>query len=583
MTSETDIEIKKGQRLREIMQVMRRHHFLSNFYHQKNPEEVVAALQELGPTFIKMGQILSTRPDLIPPAYVKALRKLQDQVKADPFASVQATFKAQTGHTIDEVFASFDPQPFASASIGQVHHATLKDGTPVVVKVQHPAVGQLVNTDIALLRRAVKLFQYVPNEVTVVNLDKVLDELSRSLLSEVNTLNEVHNGEEFYRLNNSDDIITVPKVYAKYCAPQILVNEAMAGKSVRHLFPQNSKDNDDPQLPTQRKYIAHVLAQNFMKQVFVDHFFHADPHPGNILVHELDPADEDAATMKTTHQHQAQVGKTTVGYREQTALPPYRIVYLDFGMMGVLTPAMADGIANVILAITTKNVRRIAQAVLAICNQTGPLDELAFTKELGSFIRPYLAMGVGEIDFTAMLYSIVQLCQRNHLQMKPEVTLLIKAFGTLESTVARLDPDISMMEVARPFGLRYLKRKFNWRDSLDDQLISLVTTAQETAQLPDRINATLETIANGDAQVNFKLKGQDSLIKQVERITNRFLIVIILAAVILGSSVIVEGSSQHPHIFRLGVIGYSIALVVIVALVLSELGHRWRNWRNKNK
>ena len=252
-------------------------------------------------------------------------------------------------------------------------------------------------------------------------------------------------------------------------------------------------------------------------------------------------------------------------------------------MMGTLTPAMADGIANVVLAITTKNVRRIAQAVLAICNQTGPLDEPAFTKELGGFIRPYLAMGVGEIDFASMLYSIVQLCQRNHLQMKPEVTLLIKAFGTLESTVARLDPDISMMEVARPFGLHYLKRKFNWRDSLDDQLINLVTSAQEMSQLPDRVNATLETIANGDAQVNFRLKGQERLIKQIERITNRFLIVIILAAVILGSSVIVEGSSQHPHIFRLGVIGYSIALVVIVALVLSELGHRWRNWRNKNK
>lgn len=583
MTSATDSEIKKGQRLREIMAVMRRHHFLSNFYHQKNPAEVVAALQELGPTFIKMGQILSTRPDLISPAYVKALRKLQDQVKSDPFASVQATFKAQTGHEIDEVFASFDHQPFASASIGQVHHATLKDGTPVVVKVQHPAVSQLVNTDIALLRRAVKLFQYVPNEVTVVNLDKVLDELSRSLLSEVNTMNEVHNGEEFYRLNNGDDIITVPKVYAKYCAPQILVNEAMEGRSVRHLFPQNSKNNDDPQLPDQRKYIAHVLVRNFMKQVFVDHFFHADPHPGNILVHELDVADKQAPAMKTTHQHQVQLGKTTVGYQEQTALPPYRIVYLDFGMMGTLTPAMADGIANVVLAITTKNVRRIAQAVLAICNQTGPLDEPAFTKELGGFIRPYLAMGVGEIDFASMLYSIVQLCQRNHLQMKPEVTLLIKAFGTLESTVARLDPDISMMEVARPFGLHYLKRKFNWRDSLDDQLINLVTSAQEMSQLPDRVNATLETIANGDAQVNFRLKGQERLIKQIERITNRFLIVIILAAVILGSSVIVEGSSQHPHIFRLGVIGYSIALVVIVALVLSELGHRWRNWRNKNK
>ena len=241
MNSETDIEIKKGQRLREIMQMMRDHHFLSNFYHQKNPEEIYAALQELGPTFIKMGQILSTRPDLISPVYVKTLRQLQDQVKADPFSSVQQTFKEQTGYDIDEVFASFDKQPFASASIGQVHHATLKDGTPVVVKVQHPAVSQLVNTDIALLRRAVKLLKYVPNEMTVVNLDRVLDELSRSLLSEVNTMNEVHNGEEFYRLNNGDDIVTVPKVYTKYCAPQILVNQTMVGKSVRHLFKENFK------------------------------------------------------------------------------------------------------------------------------------------------------------------------------------------------------------------------------------------------------------------------------------------------------------------------------------------------------
>lgn len=583
MNSEADIEIKKGQRLREIMQVMRRHHFLSNFYHQKHPEEIYAALQELGPTFIKMGQILSTRPDLISPAYVKTLRQLQDQVKADPFSSVQQTFKEQTGHAIDEVFASFDEQPFASASIGQVHHATLKDGTPVVVKVQHPAVSQLVNTDIALLRRAVKLLKYVPNEMTVVNLDKVLDELSRSLLSEVNTMNEVHNGEEFYRLNNGDDIVTVPKVYTKYCAPQILVNQTMVGKSVRRLFKENFKGPETPELTAKRKYIANVLVKNFMKQVFVDHFFHADPHPGNILIHNLDPASQDQPTMKITHQHEVQVGNTDLSYHQETPLPPYRIVYLDFGMMGTLTPTMADGIANVVLAITTKNVRRISQAVLAICNQTGALDEPAFTKELGNFIRPYLAMGVGEIDFSTMVYQIVQLCQKNHLQMKPEVTLLIKAFGTLESTVARLDPDISMMEVARPFGLQYLKRKFKWRDSLDDQLIGLVTTAQETAHLPDRINATLETIANGDAQVNFKLKGQERLVKQIERITNRFLIVIILAAVILGSSIIVEGSSQHPHIFRLGVIGYSIALVVILALVISELSHHWKNWRNKNK
>lgn len=585
MTSEDDQTIKKGQRLREIMQVLRRHHFLSNFYHQTNPREVCAALQELGPIFIKLGQILSTRPDLVSPAYIKELRRLQDQVKADSFASVQQTFKEQTGKEITAVFAEFEQEPFASASIGQAHRAKLKDGTPVVVKIQHPAVSQLVNTDIALIRRAVKLLRYVPNDVTVVDLDKVLDELSSSLLSEVNTMKEAHNGEEFYRLNNGDDIIVVPKVYTGYCAPQVLVNQAMAGKSIRKLAdqPMSKEPQTAEKQKEQRRYIANVLVKNFLKQVFVDHFFHADPHPGNILVHELDPEAAAQPALQTTSHRQARIGATDLEYQKQRSLPPYRIVYLDFGMMGTLTPTMADGIANVILAITTKNTRRIGQAVLNICNQTGPLDELHFLKELGSFIRPYLAMGLGDIDFPTMLFQVVQLCRRNHLQMKPEVTLLIKAFGTLESTVAKLDPDISMMQVARPFGLHYLKRKFNWRDRLDDQLINLLIATQETAHLPDKVSATLDTIANGDAQVNFRFKGQERLLKQVERITNRLLIVIILAAVILGSSIIVEGSSRHPHIFRLGVIGYSIALVVIVALILSELGRRWKNWQNKNK
>lgn len=579
MTSEQETTINKGQRLREIMQILRRHHFLTNFYHQTNPEEVVTALQELGPTFIKLGQILSTRPDLVSPAYIKQLRQLQDQVAADPYSEVQATLEQATGKKIKEVFTSFAHQPFASASIGQVHHATLKNGTEVVVKVQHPAVTQLVNTDLALLRQAIKLLKYVPTDITVVDLDRVLDELSASLLNEVNTLQEAQNGEEFYRLNNHDGIIEVPRVYLKYCAPQVLVNQTMVGKSIRHYFsqPQTTADRQ------QRQYMAHSLVKNFLKQVFVDHFFHADPHPGNILVDELPAGDPRQTELQTRRHHQRQIGNVTVGYRQQEPLPPYRLVYLDFGMMGHLTPTMADGIANVVLAITTKDTRKIGEALLAICNQTGPLDEARFYKELGKFIHPYLSEGLGEIDFVNMLYQIIQLCQANHLQIKPEVTMLIKAFGTLESTVAKLDPDISMMEVARPFAKRYLKRKFNWRDSLDDGLLKLFLAGQATGELPGKVGVTLDTIANGDAEVNFRYRDQDKLFKQLERITNRFLIVIILAAVILGSSILVEGSSHHPHIYRLGVTGYIVSLIVIIALVISELFHRWRRWHNRQK
>lgn len=574
MATDQEQAIKKSTRLKEIMEVMRKHHFISNFYRQKDPEEVCAALQELGPTFIKMGQILSTRPDLVSPDYIKALRKLQDQVKADPFSSVKETFEGATGQKLTDVFNQFDEVPFASASIGQVHHATLQDGTPVVVKVQHPAVTQLVNTDLALLRQAVKLIKYVPTGKMVVDLDRTLDELGSSLLSEINTMNEAQNGEEFYRLNNGDGIFRVPKVYLKDCAPQILVNQAMTGDSIRKLFDQQATKDDRER----NKYIAKALVQNFMKQVFVDHFFHADPHPGNILFTTVP-----AGGVTTTKQVTRSLGPAEVSYQREEELPPYRLVYLDFGMMGRLTPVMADGIAEVILALTSKNSHRIAQAVLGICNQTGELNELQFTKQLGNFLRPYMAEGLGQIDFSNMLYRVIQLCQENNLQIKPEVTLLVKAFGTLESTVAKLDPDISMMAVARPFGLAYLKRKLKARDLVDDGLFKGLAGLESVSHLPEKVDTALDTINNGDIEVKLRYEGQERLLKQVERITNRLLIVIILAAVILGSSLLVENSIQHPHIYRIGVGGYAISIAIIVVLVMSELIHRFKRWHNQNK
>ncbi|MBB1078704.1 AarF/ABC1/UbiB kinase family protein [Limosilactobacillus sp. STM2_1] len=576
MTSSEE-EIKKSARLRKIMQVMRKYHFVSNFYHQTNPQAICQALQELGPTFIKLGQILSTRPDLVSPSYIKELRQLQDQVKTDPYSVVEQTFKDETGKNIDEVFASFEQTPFASASIGQVHHAKLKDGTAVVVKVQHPEVGALVNTDLALLRKAVILFKYVPQDIAVVDLNKVIDELSASLLSEVNTLDEVRNGEEFYKLNNGNGPIRVPKVYAKYCAPKILVNEDMPGKSIRYLF---GKDNDNPQVVKNNHDIAITLVNNFLKQVFVDHFFHADPHPGNILIYNM-PNDNNDQDFSAVKHIEKTISNTTITYEKQQELPNYRIVYLDFGMMGQLTPAMANSIANIVITINTKDTRKIGKAVLAVCNRTGDVDENAFYKELGAFIQPYFSTGLGNIDFVKMLYQIVQLCKKNHLQMRGEVTMLIKAFGTLESSVARLDPEISMLEVAQSFGRRYLKRNFNWRSALDSNLMNLFLAGQASSKFPEKINELIDTFVSGDAKVDLQYKNEQRVLKQIERLMNRFMIAIILAAVILGSSLLVEGTSPHSHIYRLGVSGYIIAIIIIILLILTEVIHRWRTWRKK--
>lgn len=572
--------ISGKDRVREIMRVMRKHHFLHNFYRQTNPDEICAALEELGPTFIKLGQILSTRADLVSPEYIQALSKLRDDVPADSFTSVQQTFEDATGKSLKSVFKDFDQAPFASASIGQVHHAHLLDGTPVVVKVQHPDVTTLVHTDLHLLQRAVDLLKYVPTEKTVVNPTAVITELSRSLQTEIDTMQEVRNGEEFYRLNNQAGIIRVPKVYSEYCAPKILVNQLMKGQSIQKLV--NQKLSDDKAARQQqirtRKMIAKTLVNNFIKQVFVDHFFQADPHPGNILIERVDTPE-----MATEHELSRQVGTINVQYQQEGALPPYRINLIDFGMMGRLTPGMADGIAKIVLAINSKNVRQIGRAILAVCNQTGPVDDQQFYSDLGHFIRPYFSTGLSDIDFATFLYQIIQLCADNHLQMRGEVTMLVRAFGILESTVAKLDPEISMMEVARPFGRRYLKQHFNLRNQIEDDLWGSYQAGRQLMQLPTHVNDFLDALTTGDARLNFKYQNEERIQRLLLRICNRLVVALILAAIIVGSSLLVEGSADHPHIYRLGVTGYSLAIIIVICLVLSELITHYRNRRKRKK
>ncbi|MBB1063335.1 ABC1 kinase family protein [Limosilactobacillus fastidiosus] len=578
--------VSPGKRLRRIMRIMREYHFLSNFYHQKNPEEVCQALEELGPTFIKMGQILSTRSDLVSPEYIKAFRKLQDNVPADDFASVKTTFETETGKKISEVFKSFDKKAFASASIGQVHHAELKDGTPVVVKIQHPDVTKLVDTDLALLKRAVELLKYVPTGITVVDPVKIFNALSSSLKSEIDTIQEAKNGIEFYRLNNGQSIIRVPKVYFEYCAPKILVNEFMQGKSIKYLA-NEPLDKEDPEHAQAQQGTRHELAQalvkNFLKQVFVDHFFQADPHPGNILIHKLTETESQDDQFAVNKKFEKQVGNTNFSYQKEVALPPYRVIWIDFGMMGRISPSTADGIAKIVLAINSQDIHEIGQSIIPMCEQVGPLDEQKFYRELGRFLRPYLNIGLADINFTKMLYQIVQLCKNNNLRINSQVTMLVRAFGILETIIAKLDPSISMLEVARPFGQRYLKQHFNFRNQLDNSLWSSYRAIKAITQMPGKLNTFFDAISGGDAQINFHYSEQEQLMKWVSRIVNRVIIAIILAAIIVGSSLLVEGSADHPHIYRLGVLGYSLAIFIIVVMTISELLQRYRKYRQRKK
>lgn len=569
-------------RLLEIVRVMRNHNVITNFINQRNPREVRLAFQELGPTFIKAGQLLSTRPDLISPAFIAEMRQLQDNVEVDDFASVKATFEEQTGKKLSEVFSFFDETPFASASIGQTHRASLKDGTKVVVKIQHPEVARLIATDLALFRLALRMTKFTP-DIGAINPREIFNEIRTSLLNEINTEIEIENGQEFYHHNNNDGIIRVPKVYKQYSAQKVLVNSSMPGKSIKNYLAQPiSKDLAVAESQkAERKYLAQVLVNNFLKQVFEDNFFHADPHPGNILFYRLKEGDPNYQENQAKEAFSYEFHGNKVVWAKRQPLPPYRLVYLDFGMMGRLTPSMIDGIAQIVLALNTKDIRQIGQAILAVCNQTGPVDSEDFYEELGLFLTPFMNMGLDQIDFPAMLYSVIGLCRKNNLQMKAEVTLLVKAFGSLEGLVSQLDPDLSMMDVARPLGKAYLKRKFNLKTSLEDLSFDTLQSLKATSQLPTKASKFFDVVSSGQTRFSVRYKGQDKLLDRIDHLANRIIIALVLAAIILASSLLVEGSANHPAIYNLGVTGYIVAIVLVALLVLDDLHKRFKKRKRK--
>ena len=569
-------------RLLEIVRVMRNHNVITNFINQRNPREVRLAFQELGPTFIKAGQLLSTRPDLISPAFIAEMRQLQDNVEVDDFASVKATFEEQTGKKLSEVFSFFDETPFASASIGQTHRAILKDGTKVVVKIQHPEVARLIATDLALFRLALRMTKFTP-DIGAINPREIFNEIRTSLLNEINTEIEIENGQEFYHYNNNDGIIRVPKVYKQYSAQKALVNSSMPGKSIKNYLAQPiSQDLAVAESQkAERKYLAQVLVNNFLKQVFEDNFFHADPHPGNILFYRLKEGDPNYQENQAKEAFSYEFHGNKVVWAKRQPLPPYRLVYLDFGMMGRLTPSMIDGIAQIVLALNTKDIRQIGQAILAVCNQIGPVDSEDFYEELGLFLTPFMNMGLDQIDFPAMLYSVIGLCRKNNLQMKAEVTLLVKAFGSLEGLVSQLDPDLSMMDVARPLGKAYLKRKFNLKTSLEDLSFDTLQSLKATSQLPTKASKFFDVVSSGQTRFSVRYKGQDKLLDRIDHLANRIIIALVLAAIILASSLLVEGSANHPAIYNLGVTGYIVAIVLVALLILDDLHKRFKKRKRK--
>lgn len=564
-------------RLAEIIRVFINYNVVPNFVQQKNPEQVKKAFEELGPTFIKIGQMLSVREDLLSSAFTQTFKTLQDSVPSDTFSTVKKTIETELSLSLSDIFDDFSKSPFASASMGQAHRAKLKNGDSVVVKIQHPNIAEEIRLDLQLFERAIPLIKYIP-ETSVVDLKGVLQEVKRSLINEMDFLKESQNGEQFYQKNNGWKEIRSPKIYDAFCSKKVIVMEEMSGKNLNHLMNAENKTEtfitgiQNKQL---KQEVAKLLVENFMKQVFDDGFFHADPHPGNLLFHVLTKEEQTQASRKTETVHEKEFGSFTFRASTSTEDPvaPYTVNYIDFGMMGHLSAGLRQKLTQAVLALYTKDAYRIEKAVLRLCQQEGSFDESRFHQELTSFLEQYYDSPIDEINLQEVFTHVVTICHQNNLQFDRDITLLLKAFGTLEGVIRVLDPEVSLMEVASPFAQHYFLTHLDVEDTLKQSGLDLLEGMKAAPKIPQQLHHLLEMWSSGQGKVNLELKKQDKLLSRIESMINRLVFGMILAALIVGSSLLVQAApvENAEVVSLLGIFTYAIAAFVIIFLAIDAL------------
>ncbi len=516
--------LSKNSRLLEIIKVLTSHNVLFNLARQTNPGEVREAFEDLGPTFIKLGQLLSTRDDIISEEYISEFKKLQDQVKTDDFEIVREIIENSTNMEIDELFEELDEIPLASASIGQVHYGKLLSGTEVVVKVQHPGIYEKMSTDIELLEKAIPVMKFIPNS-NMINPYDMLDELKRSLLIELDFNNETNNIEKFFN-NNTDENIICPKVYRQFSNKNLLIMDFMKGIKISDYIINVDEEvsRGNKKFFNIKKNIANILIDNYIKQIFEDGFFHADPHPGNILV-----CDD-------------------------------KLVYLDFGMMGSLDDQTIEKLNHIVAALVQEDDALIAKAIANLCKHSKDLNMDILTEDVGKLFSKYYDMSIGDMSLPEIFSNVTKVCSKNHLILPSNVALLFKGITTIEGIILQLDPNLSFMSAIEPYAQNYLIKKFDLQKESLQLLRSLIKLMKIAPDLPVKLSKFLDDIING----RFKLN-TDMQLYYINRIFGNLSLSIITAALIIGSSIIV----QNNKLTNLGITGFIISLVLLFFLLFS--------------
>jgi ubiquinone biosynthesis protein len=467
------------------------------------PDHLRLALEELGPTFIKLGQLLSTRSDIVPAAYLRELSKLQDSALPVAASVISDLVEQELGAKPDQVFATFNSQPLASASIGQAHLATLHDGTEVVVKVRRPKINEVIETDLAILQNLANRLSRRWEAAENYNLPGLVSDFAVSLRRELDYLSEGKNAERFAANFAADPDVHIPRVFWATTTARVLTLERITGTKVDNLAALDRAGVDRPALATKAAGVA-------VRMVFEDGFFHADPHPGNLFIE-----------------------------------PDGHIGLIDFGMVGEVDDALRHHLATVLAALTSHDVDKLARALLELSVVKRQIDREQFRTDLVRFIALYRGRRLGEVNIAALVSHLLMLLRKHRLQLPQEMAVLLKFFLMIEGMGVQLDPDFNLGAFLGPYARQLLLDRYTPEALLRQLMTSGQDAASLAVDLPDRVRRLFDLLDASGVSVNIRATEFEPLVERAERIGDRLVAGIVAAAFIRGISELASADKER--------------------------------------
>ncbi len=507
----------------------------SGLIHGLTPVKLRQILEELGATFIKFGQIMSMRPDMIPADYCEELAKLRTDARPMGFELVQRVLAEEYGEPPEKFFSFIEETPFGAASIAQVHKATLKDGRAVVIKVQRPGIADKMAQDVKLLHRLSGILRIVSRAGNVIDFDAVIDEMWAAAQQEMDFLLEAEHLREFAERNTGIRYVAFPAVEKRLTTRRALVMEMVEGIAVDDTAALKAHGYD-------LKEIAAKIGANYIKQIVDDGLFHADPHPGNIRISG---------------------GK---------------IIWIDLGMVGRLSPRHRQLIKDAVIAAADNDIRALGDAVIVLGNCSAGADHSRLYADIGDMMARYGALELGDIDAGALMLDLLRVAEGNGITMPPGISMLARGIMTIEGVLSSIDPKTNFLSIIAANAAVAPWQDIDLLRALKRGGRAMRAFSKNAADIPVQMSDILRMAAHGQAKINVELVGSDAPFKRAERAANRGIAGLLSGCLVIGSSILCT-TGMTPRLFGvplLGALGFAAAFIMTVWLAVSMLRKKRR-------